>query len=813
MANNDYSSKYTLLRGGSKIDVYKKTDIISVRTKRGAKSDMLTRSLDCQVSGHLYQQNLTLMSVNPEKTDQTLSEMRANNEVSFASNVFSIDQDPEGDIFLTDEITVQFEPGTDEATINTLADQFLLNYVKQVTGASDCHVFRINDINGKDAIEVTNGMMAEPAIKWCEPNIVVKSVQFFIPSDPLFESQWHLFNEGGIQLEEGSHVDAPKAWDITKGDRSIVVAVADDSVDLSHRDLQGVGKIVAPRDFQGRDFDPNPERDEENHGTSVAGVAVAEENGFGSIGVAPGCALMPIRTSGFLDDNSIEDLFGWVRENGAAVMCNSWGPAAINFPLSLRQSNAISRCAREGRNGRGVMIFFAAGNSNRPIDGIVNETGWPGNQLEGPVQWKDGFATHPDVIAVSASTSLGRKSAYSSWGNEISVCAPSNNGHPGIGVSPTYPRIFGPLPGRGIFTTDRVGPAGYDSSDFTDNFGGTSSACPLATGVGALILSANPNLTAKEARSILESSTDKIIDNSVDPQLGNAFGTYDANGHSQWFGFGKVNAFKAVLAATEQGGNTGNTNSFTVSSSPNLAIPDANETGIVDQIQVDSSGVITRLNVSLDITHTYVGDLEVSLIAPSGKSLLLHNRSGGSTNNINQEYNLENTPILSQFIGEIVQGGWQLRVVDRARMDTGVLNKWELKFEVNQVEVLQVDEAPGVVIPDADPSGITRTLNFATPGTISQLKVEVDISHTYISDLVLTLTAPSGKSILLHNRAGGSSDNITTTYSFENLSALVDLRGESAVGDWALTLQDLAARDTGKLNFWRLEFELDVPVV
>ncbi len=812
--NPSNSNQYLLLRGGKKIKLNKAEDYIAVKTKTGAEPETLTRALDCEVYDHIYQQNLTVMSVAPGKTDQVLADMKGRSEVSFASNVFQMSEDPLGQIFMTEEITVQFKPGTKTTAIDEIIAEFGLNYKKQVEDLANTYVFKIAEGNDEDPIALTNELMEQEEIDWCEPNIVVKSQHFFTPSDNLFGEQWHLFHEGGIQLASGSHVDATRAWDFTRGDRSIVIAVADDSVDLAHSDFQGLGKIVAPRDFQGRDFNPSPEGRDENHGTSVAGVAVAEANGSGVVGAAPDCSLMPLRTSGFLDDNSIEVLFDYVRDNGAAIMVNSWGPAAINFPLSIRQNNAITRCARQGRGGKGVMIFFAAGNVNRPINGIVNETGWPNGELNGPTQWLDGFATHPDVIAVSACTSIGTKSFYSSWGNEISVCAPSNNGHPGTVEGPTFPFVRGSFPGRGIVTTDRVGPSGYDASDFTFDFGGTSSACPLAAGVAGLILSANPELTAAEGREILESTTDKIVDPSTDPQLGFANGDYDENGHSLWFGFGKVNAFKAVtkaLAMGNGGGNSGEVDpsEIAVSSSPNLAIPDNNRNGIQDTITVSEQGRLQKVIVNVKITHSYIGDLVVVLISPSGKSIPLHNRNGGSADNLQGQYDLLSVPGLGDLAGDFIQGEWTIQVQDLARLDTGVLDSWGLEFTAAPAEVLVVGEEPGEVIPDADPSGLTRQLNVAQSGKVKAIKVAVDITHTYASDLVISLTAPTGTTTVLHNREGGSSDNIQRVYSKDNNRDFLQLTGLEAAGDWSLTVQDLAVRDVGKLNAWSIELDLE----
>ncbi|MEM1425282.1 MAG: S-layer homology domain-containing protein, partial [Cyanobacteria bacterium P01_H01_bin.130] len=189
--------------------------------------------------------------------------------------------------------------------------------------------------------------------------------------------------------------------------------------------------------------------------------------------------------------------------------------------------------------------------------------GWPKNAVSGNTEWLSGYSVHPDVIAVSASTSLARKAAYSNWGPNISVCAPSNNAPPGVWLAETGsiltpPEVRTHLPGKGVFTADRLGSAGYSRTDFTGTFGGTSSACPAVAGVAALVLSANANLTASQVKQILEETADKIVDNNPDPQFGFRYGTYNSRGHSPWFGYGKVNAAAAVRrAAGGSGGNTG----------------------------------------------------------------------------------------------------------------------------------------------------------------------------------------------------------------------------------------------------------------
>ena len=202
-----------------------------------------------------------------------------------------------------------------------------------------------------------------------------------------------------------------------------------------------------------------------------------------------------------------------------------------------------------GPRGKGCVIVFAAHNYNAPIKDLENKNGvsyLAGNRVyrhNDPI-W-NGDASHPDVLCVSASTSLNKKAAYSNWGKEIDICAPSNNYHP-LDVRKK-------LKGRGICTTDNFNVGDYFSpnSRYTTQFGGTSSAAPTVAGVAGLVLSANPSLTAKEVKQIILDTADKIEDFEPDIVLGNRKGHYDENGHSEWFGYGKVNAFRAVQKAIE----------------------------------------------------------------------------------------------------------------------------------------------------------------------------------------------------------------------------------------------------------------------
>lgn len=626
------------------------------------------------------------VKVKDTELDQAMELARQSDRVAFASHVYQADNNPGMVMYLTNQITIQFSEEVEESNRNAIANSQGLRLLKSVYGVPNTFVYEVIRQAKENPIKIANRLTWNPEVLVAEPNIVVKSQKYYRPSDPLYPRQWYLHNTGGADVAPDAHISVEPAWDITRGTRSIVVAITDDAIDLNHPDFQGIGKIVAPIDLKGQNRLPSPQSPSDNHGTACAGLAIAEENGKGIVGVAPGCALMPIRTTGYLDDESVERIFDWAINNRASVISCSWGASAVSFPLSIRQQAVITKAATVGRNGRGCVVLFAAGNANRPINGTINESGWPNNVISGRVRWLSGFAVHPDVISVSACTSLNKKAAYSNWGTGITVCAPSNNAPPGMwlqetGYIGTPPAIRTALRGLGVFTTDRVGAAGYDQGDFTSHFGGTSAATPLVAGVAALVLSVNPDLSAREVRRIIEQTADKIVDPDADPQLGISMGTYDGNGYSQWFGYGRVNAEKAVKMAQSQRVSRQQVQRRVEQSNNRvLNIPDHNPhwKGVASTISVANTSPILDIQVTVDIEHQFLGDLEVRLIAPHGEEVLLQGRTLGGNKVLKTTYNLQTTPYMRELLNHSPQGTWRLVVADLAPHHTGKLNGWKL---------------------------------------------------------------------------------------------------------------------------------------
>jgi subtilisin-like proprotein convertase family protein len=232
---------------------------------------------------------------------------------------------------------------------------------------------------------------------------------------------------------------------------------------------------------------------------------------------------------------------------------------------------------------------------------------------------------------------------------------------------------------------------------------------------------------------------------------------------------------------------------------PNAAIRDNQTT--TSSINISDDLSVTGVNVAVNIDHTYVGDLEVKLKSPSGKEVLLRAASGGrGTGTLNFTANP------ADFNGESSKGAWTLVVNDKAAQDVGTLKSWNLNVSGNPKtpapggDVITKNATPNAAI--RDNSTTTSTINIADEGSLEDLKVNVDIAHTYRGDLVVKLVSPSGKEAILTNKAGGSADNFVLSDK-----SLTEFAGESVKGDWKLVVQDTATQDTGTLNSWGLSIK------
>ncbi|MFH1217390.1 MAG: M4 family metallopeptidase [Pseudomonadota bacterium] len=241
--------------------------------------------------------------------------------------------------------------------------------------------------------------------------------------------------------------------------------------------------------------------------------------------------------------------------------------------------------------------------------------------------------------------------------------------------------------------------------------------------------------------------------------------------------------------------------------SPSLAIPDNDPRGIASPVVIDVQGILRDIRVFVMINHSYINDLRIRLVSPADEEAVLHDRIGGAADDIIEEYTLAGTPGLTRFVGGSVQGEWRLVVSDHASADTGTLVSWGMNLALEKLtqQSLLVENIAETAIPDNSPAGISSSLAIGEAGHILHLDVTVDISHTWIGDLVVTLVSPAGVGIILHNRTGSSRRDIKKTYSTRTEESLKPLVGGELQGQWVLKVADLAGQDTGILHGWKME--------
>ena len=253
--------------------------------------------------------------------------------------------------------------------------------------------------------------------------------------------------------------------------------------------------------------------------------------------------------------------------------------------------------------------------------------------------------------------------------------------------------------------------------------------------------------------------------------------------------------------------DTGGSQPVQGESTPDLNIPDNRADGITDTIVLDQDATIAGTQVTLDISHTYRGDLRVTLVTPWGDAIVLHQRhQGGSADNIQRTIDESDVQALATLHGRSTKGDWRLLAQDLAPVDVGTLNRWALEFAaVAQPQgPVVLEEAPGTHIPDNDPVGIQRSLSTNAPGNVGSVEVSVDIAHTWIADLQISVRSPAGTDVILHDETGGSADDVVKTYTATTTPALGNLAGQSISGDWHLRVSDRVGQDVGKLNTWRV---------
>ncbi len=490
-----------------------------------------------------------------------------------------------------------------------------------------------------------------------------------LPTDPLFSNQWHLLNDGTTTgAVSGEDIKASSAWNAGCKGNGVNVVTVDDGMDIAHEDLTANYDSSLNINFAGSSdsFFYNTGSCSLSgagcHGTSVSGIMAARDtNNIGVSGVAPrakvGARNVLVNST---DSNASRAMSENVFKVG--VSNNSWGAADDTGRLAasgtLWQSGITSGFS-SGRNGKGSIYFWAAGNGGTLLQssntsGIVSAGIAPRDNSN-----HDGQANYHRAFAVAAVGNDGKRASYSEEGANLLVSAPSQ-GTSGVAITTTDVSTGGGY--------NRTGASpNYSNLNYTNTFNGTSAASPVAAGVGALILERNTNLTARDVRVILARSARKN-DASDSGWFTNGAGL----NFNHKYGFGTVDASVALpLAQNWSLIGSEVVTGFLTGSTTNSNIPNNDQAGALNTRVVASSGIgkIEFVEVTLTVTTGATddaGDLYIELISPSGtKARLAVPRICTVSGSINYCNDFTAWTFgATTFMDESADGTWQLRVAD-----------------------------------------------------------------------------------------------------------------------------------------------------
>lgn len=506
----------------------------------------------------------------------------------------------------------------------------------RIEGLPDCWV--IETANVGEAIELADQLQNARGVESVSVDMSRPMALRSLPSDPNFALQWHLRNE----IVPIADVNAEAAWNAGYTGAGVIIGIVDTSIQTGHPDLAANFNLDATRPYGGGIAS--------SHGTSVAGVAAAvANNGLFGVGVAYG-AEFSSEVIGADSDNAAGLAY---RNDLNDIKNNSWGPidngqADPAVPVIME---AIEQGVRTGRGGLGEVYFWAAGNGRFSKDRVDY----------------DPYASSRYTISVGGIGDLDQDTTYSEPGSALMLVAASSGND------------------RAIYTT-------ATNSGATDSFGFTSAASPLAAGVGALVLEANPGLNWRDVRQIMIDSARKC-----DPQ-NDAWETNGAGRNVHYsYGFGAVDAGAAVALAEhwERLPHEVEVRSGVIDIS--TAVPDNDATGISDTVMIPDNIIVETAELIVDIDSTYIGDLAIDLVSPEGtRSVLAKKRSDSQL--AYDDYTF--TTVRS--MGEMSAGAWTVTVSDREAGDHATWNHYELVIHGRPACPLDIDGDGAYGIGDLD---------------------------------------------------------------------------------------------------------------
>lgn len=505
---------------------------------------------------------------------------------------------------LTDEIIVRFKGSVEQDQVTKISRELGLTILRTIPYAGNAYQFRVNKGGMYRALEACNRLVEMKVVEYAEPNLFHTSEDDAItPTNYLFPEQW-----------DHSIINTPDTWQVLNdhlgagqrfGSPDVIVAVVDSGVNVDHPQFDRNVSSGQPKVFTAFNFVnmvANNNSLAGSHGTCCASASTGFTDASsvtggvpdGTVGIAGNCRLMAIRRGGTEADyadmyiwaggfnpNSTKAGFPAPLSRGADIISNSFG-YSINMSISGLMRDTFDHLTTYGRNGRGILLFFSAGNDSVNLD----------------TTFRRPWGMYQKCMSVAAATlandgAAETRAPYSNFGTPISFCTHSNDGsghNPPTGYGAWTGTILngvsgsdGNAPGNrerqttlsaaanaGVTSITVASTAGmangeailignpapnisaseakritniagntitftpalvankangtvvnYGSRDYRNNFGGTSYATPVVAGVAALMLSVNKQLTWIEVREILRETAVKI-----DPNNTNATGRW-----------------------------------------------------------------------------------------------------------------------------------------------------------------------------------------------------------------------------------------------------------------------------------------------
>ena len=481
------------------------------------------------------------------------------------------------------------------------------------------------------------------------------------PRDEFYDTQWYLDNIGALE-----------AWDDYTG-KGVLVVVCDEGAETDHPDYKANYDATRDYDYTDNDNNPDPGPADENHGSFVTGLIVAQRNDIGVIGVAHEARTTNLRG------------YSEAPQNEGDVINNSWGSGATNkhsfreLPSPLVFDDTFTMFARPTGDFNKKMLDGAAAGRNRL--GTVH------------------VASAGNTRGIASNTNL-QLQTNSRFSISVAAYGPSQDiayfSTPGASVHITGPGID-------MTSTDRIGDKGYNAGSehirLTADYAsgqGTSYSSPVTAGVVALMLQAKPTLGWRDVSDIFAITArhgDLLAGGAAGfarngaPQRLNGGGFYVSHD----FGFGLLDARASVrLAETwdhTPARTSHNEKLVTKTFGTKTALLDLQQVSV--QLTITEAATVMHATSRLVITHPRIGDLVIELVSPAGTRSILFDRPFKDPDNATH-MGSESANIDFEFMsvhcwGESSVGTWTLTVSDNQAGMVGTLDSWRLDLHGDPV--------------------------------------------------------------------------------------------------------------------------------